>query len=153
MNAAERHRISTHPEVNFTVVINPGSGPGPNALPDGNYTREIPKLAVHGNVRLLGYVATTYATRDASLVRKDIETYAAWPEKSSNPDLAVRGIFFDETPQQYSDKALAYLQNLTDFVKATPGLGPDQFVCYYIVGFHLLSVSILSLSLAFFSFP
>ncbi|PKY07970.1 cell surface spherulin 4-like protein [Aspergillus campestris IBT 28561] len=122
--------ISTHPEVNFTVVINPGSGPGPNALPDGNYTREVPKLAAHGNVRLLGYVATTYATRDASLVRRDIETYAAWPEKSSNPDLAVRGIFFDETPQQYSDKALAYLQNLTDFVKATPGLGPDNFVVH-----------------------
>lgn len=134
------------------MVINPGSGPGPNALPDGNYTREVPKLAAHDNVRLLGYVATTYATRDASLVRKDIETYAAWPEKSSNPDLAVRGIFFDETPQQYSDKALAYLQNLTDFVKATPELGPDNYVCHRIFWFHLLFITVLSLSLAFFCF-
>ncbi|KAH1885906.1 hypothetical protein KXX01_000508 [Aspergillus fumigatus] len=81
--------ISKHPDVNFTVVINPGSGPGPNALPDGNYTREIPKLASYENVRLLGYVATTYAKRNISLVRRDIETYAAWPTNSSNPALAV----------------------------------------------------------------
>lgn len=125
---AEYSRISNHTDVNFTVVVNPGSGPGPNALPDGNYTREIPKLARHPNVRLLGYVPTTYTKRNISLVRKDIETYAAWPTNSSNPDLAVRGIFFDETPQQYDERALAYLQNLTTFVKEMDGLGPDNFV-------------------------
>lgn len=125
---AERHRISEHPNVNFTVVINPGSGPGPDALPDANYTREIPKLVSFDNVRVLGYVATTWATRNISLVRKDIETYAAWPTNSSNPNLAVRGIFFDETPQQFNASALNYLQNLTDFVKDTPGLGPDHYV-------------------------
>ncbi|GIK01240.1 hypothetical protein Aspvir_005272 [Aspergillus viridinutans] len=122
--------ISKHPEVNFTVVINPGSGPGPSALPDANYTREIPRLGAYENVRLLGYVATTYAKRNISLVRRDIETYAAWPTSSSNPDLAVRGIFFDETPQQYDEDALAYLQELTDVVKNTPGLGPDHFVVH-----------------------
>ncbi|KAH1565688.1 hypothetical protein KXX17_003104 [Aspergillus fumigatus] len=122
--------ISKHPDVKFTVVINPGSGPGPNALPDGNYTREIPKLASYENVRLLGYVATTYAKRNISLVRRDIETYAAWPTNSSNPALAVRGIFFDETPQQYDEDALAYLQELTDVVKNTPGLGPDHYVVH-----------------------
>jgi hypothetical protein len=116
--------------VNFTVVINPGSGPGPDALPDANYTREIPRLGSFENVRLLGYVATTYAKRNISLVRRDIETYAAWPTNSSNPDLAVEGIFFDETPQQYDEDALAYLQELTDVVKNTPGLGPDHYVCF-----------------------
>lgn len=109
-------------------MVNPGSGPGPNALPDGNYTREIPKLASYGNVRLLGYVATTYAQRNFSLVRRDIETYAAWPTNSSNPNLAVRGIFFDETPQQYENNTLAYLQDLTAVVKTTAGLGPDHYV-------------------------
>jgi hypothetical protein len=127
----KRHRVSTYPDVNFTVVINPGSGPGPNALPDANYTREIPKFSAYDNVRLLGYVATTYANRNISLVRRDIETYAAWPTKSSNPDLAVRGIFFDETPQQYDPNTLAYLQSLSSLVKNTTGLGPDHFVCDY----------------------
>ena len=123
------HRVATHPNVNFTVVINPGSGPGPNPLPDGNYTREIPKLASYDNVRLLGYIATTYATRDISLVRKDVETYAGWSTNSSIPGLAVRGIFLDETPQQYEANAFAYLEELRDFVRRAPGLGPDNYVC------------------------
>jgi hypothetical protein len=127
-----RYSISAHPNVNFTVVINPGSGPGPDSLPDANYTREIPKLAAHDNVRLLGYVHTTYATRNISLVRKDIETYAAWPTVSSNPDLAVRGIFFDETPQQYSAHSLVYLQNLTELTRGLNGFGSDPFVSYFV---------------------
>ncbi|KAK4936711.1 hypothetical protein LTR66_015299 [Elasticomyces elasticus] len=122
--------ISAHPDVNFTVVINPGNGPGPNALPDANYTREIPKLTAYENVRLLGYVHTTYATRNVSSIRKDIQTYADWPTNSSNPNLAVRGIFFDETPQQYEPQTLSYLQGLTDFVKDLEGLGPNQFVVH-----------------------
>ncbi|KAJ5335177.1 hypothetical protein N7452_007580 [Penicillium brevicompactum] len=128
--ATKRHRISAHPDVNFTVVINPGNGPGPNALPDANYTREIPKLTAYENVRLLGYVHTTYATRNVSSIRKDIQTYADWPTNSSNPNLAVRGIFFDETPQQYEPQTLSYLQGLTDFVKDLKGLGPNQFVVH-----------------------
>lgn len=122
--------------MNFTVVINPGNGPGPNALPDANYTREIPKLTAYDNVRLLGYVHTTYATRNVSLIRKDIQTYADWPTNSSNPNLAVRGIFFDETPQQYEPQTLSYLQGLTDFVKDLKGLGPNQFVSVIIPRRH-----------------
>lgn len=109
-------------------MVNPGSGPGPGPLPDGNYTREIPKLAAQQNVRLLGYVATSYAKRNISLVRKDIQTYAGWPTESGNPDIAVQGIFFDETPQQYDADTFAYLQNLTTFVKSNNSLGPDRFV-------------------------
>lgn len=124
----KRHRISTHPNVNFTIVINPGNGPGPNTLPDANYTREIPSLASHANVRLLGYVHTSYATRNISLVRKDIEAYAAWPTASSNQGLAVRGIFFDETPQQYSPHSLAYLRSLADLTSGLDGFGSDPFV-------------------------
>ncbi|KAL4755469.1 hypothetical protein BDW72DRAFT_189224 [Aspergillus terricola var. indicus] len=120
--------ITAHPDVNFTVVVNPGSGPGPNPLPDRNYTQEIPRLTAHDNVRVLGYVATTYAKRNISSVRNDIETYAAWPTISANPKLAVRGIFFDETPQQYNASDLAYLEELASVVRTTPGLGPDHFV-------------------------
>lgn len=97
-------------------------------MPDANYTREIPVLASYANVRLLGYVHTSYAQRNISLVRKDIETYAAWPTESTNSDLAVRGIFFDEAPQQYSAQSLTYLQNLTDLVKQLKGFGPNGFV-------------------------
>jgi len=124
----EHCRVATHPNVNFTVVINPGNGPGPNALPDANYTREIPRLASYDNVRLLGYVPTTYTNRDIGLVRRDVETYAGWPINGSNQDLAVQGIFFDETPQEYDDRALGYLQELRGMVKGSSGLGPDNYV-------------------------
>ncbi|OJJ84394.1 spherulation-specific family 4 protein [Aspergillus glaucus CBS 516.65] len=120
--------VATHPSVNFNVVINPGNGPGPNALPDANYTREIPRLALYSNVRLLGYVPITYTNRDIGLVRRDVETYAGWPVNGSNPDLAVQGIFFDETPQEYDDRALGYFQELRDLVKGSSGLGPDNQV-------------------------
>lgn len=99
-------------------------------------------------MRLLGYVATTYAKRNISLVRKDIETYAAWPTKSSNPALAVRGIFFDETPQQYDADALAYLEDLTEVVKNTEGFGPDPLVS------PCLSRTTVTVSIAvFYVFP
>ncbi|OGE54242.1 hypothetical protein PENARI_c006G11731 [Penicillium arizonense] len=122
--------ISAHPDVNFTVVINPGNGPGPDSLPDANYTREIPVLSSYANVRLLGYVYTSYAKRNVSAIRNDIQTYADWQTNSSNPNLAVQGIFFDETPQQYDAQTLTYLQGLTDFVKDLEGLGPDKFVVH-----------------------
>jgi hypothetical protein len=109
-------------------VVNPGSGPGPDSLPDGNYTREIPKLTAHPNTRVLGYVATTYANRDKALVVKDIETYAGWPTQSSNSGMAVNGIFFDETPQDFSASALAYLKDLTGSVRGMASFGPDNFV-------------------------
>jgi len=123
--------IRDHPDVSFTVVINPGSGPGPSPLPDANYTREIPKLTANPNVRVLGYVATTYATKNhQAMVLKDVEAYANWPKESTNPGLAVRGIFFDEIPQHYSAIAAKYLQELTASVKKLPGLGPDNFVVH-----------------------
>ncbi|KAJ5692216.1 hypothetical protein N7462_001639 [Penicillium macrosclerotiorum] len=122
--------ISDHPDVNFTVVINPNSGPGSSALPDANYTREIPKIASYANVRLLGYVHTSYAKRNISLVRKDVEMYAAWPSISSNSKLAVRGIFFDETPEEYDASAFNYLKNLTGLVKDLDGFGSDPFVVH-----------------------
>lgn len=109
-------------------------------------------------MRLLGYVYTSYGKRNVSAVRKDIQTYADWPTNSSNPNLAVRGIFFDETPQQYEAQTLTYLQGLTDFVKDLKDLGPDQFVSITILPklyslihtIHPLSRNILGLFFRFF---
>ncbi|OJJ48197.1 hypothetical protein ASPZODRAFT_61882 [Penicilliopsis zonata CBS 506.65] len=121
--------IATHPNITFTIIINPGNGPGPSPLPDANYTREIPRLTRYANARVLGYVATTYARRDISLVRREIATYAAWPTTSSIPGLAVQGIFFDETPQQFSADAVMYLAELGGVVRTTWKSG---YVCMII---------------------
>lgn len=110
------------------MIVNPNNGPGPDSLPDANYIRAIPRLSSHANVHLLGYVHTSYATRNIASICRDIETYAAWPINSSSPALAVRGIFFDETPQQYDVHSAAYLQQLTQFVKGLNTFSPNPYV-------------------------
>jgi Spherulation-specific family 4 len=103
------------------VVVNPFNGPGLDDLPDENYQREIQKLTCHPNVRVVGYVHTTWAKRDLSLVFKDIEKYAQWPERSGIPGLKVTGVFVDETPNIYDADAEAYLAKLREHVKKMPG--------------------------------
>jgi hypothetical protein len=135
-------RITEYPEVDFTVVVNPNNGPGGPTVPDGNYTATIPKLTAHRNVRVLGYVATTYTKRDIKMVLEDVATYAAWSGmKETHPGLGVRGIFFDETPNQYNAGSVQYLESLKEAVNNSTGLGPDNYVCH------------LAISRSSFSYP
>lgn len=121
-------RIAAYPNVSFTVVINPFNGPGLDNLPDANYQREIPKLTCHANVKVVGYVHTSWAKRDLALVFKDIEKYAQWPECSGVPDLKISGVFVDETPNVYDAAAEAYLAKLWKYVKKMPP-GDENVVC------------------------
>ena len=121
------HRIAAYPNVSFTIVVNPFNGPGLDDLPDENYQREIPNLTCYANVRLVGYVHTTWANRDLALVLKDIDKYAQWPARSGIARLKVRGIFLDETPNAYDAQAELYLAKLRKHVKEMPG-GEDNLV-------------------------
>ena len=127
-NGSELGSIAKHPDVSFTVVVNPFNGPGLDDLPDANYLREIPKLACHPNVKVMGYVHTSWAKRDIGLVCGDVSRYAQWPERSGNPDLRVEGVFVDETPNIYDADAEVYLTKLREHVKAMPG-GSKNVVC------------------------
>jgi hypothetical protein len=113
--------VTSHPDLYFTVVINPYSGPGPNSLPDGNYTREIPKLNAYGNVRTIGYVSTAWTTRNLSAVLDDIAKYGGWA--SENSSLTLQGIFFDETPSIFDRAGAGYLDTIGTAVKASDSLG------------------------------
>ena len=84
--------ISTHPSVQFQVVINPNSGPGTTSdLTDENHIAGISKLNSFPNVKTLGYVLTGYGQRDNALVNADVDVYASW-----TADLRIDGIYFDE---------------------------------------------------------
>lgn len=111
----------------FTIIINPFNGPGLDDLPDEGYQKAITALTCHANVRVLGYVHTTWARRDIGLVCKDIDKYGQWPERSGNPGLKVTGIFVDETPTEYSVGSESYLAKLGKRVKEMPG-GDDNIV-------------------------
>ncbi|KAJ7653520.1 Spherulation-specific family 4, partial [Mycena rosella] len=81
--------ISTYPDVQFYVIVNPDSGPGPT---DTNYQAAVAALRTYANVLLVGYVYTSYGARPLDQVQQDIETYVGWP-----PASGLAGIFFDET--------------------------------------------------------
>ncbi|KAF3225520.1 hypothetical protein TWF191_005224 [Orbilia oligospora] len=105
--------VSKHPAQHFTFVINPNSGPGPERFPDAEYTDAIAKLNVYKNVTLIGYVHTTYGTRDLTQVISEVERYAAW---ATYPDLDIHvdGIFVDEAPGELGEGKiyLGYLRTL-----------------------------------------
>lgn len=119
-------RVSAHPTLNFTVVINPFNGPGPDYLPDANYTREIPGLNAVANVRTLGYVSTNYTKRDLKDVLKDIDTYANWTTEKEG--MGMRGIFLDETPGTWTDESGEFLEAVAKGVRTADGLGTAPLV-------------------------
>jgi hypothetical protein len=54
--------------------------------------------------------------------------YAGWAENESISDLAMRGIFFDETPNHASDDLIEYLNAIDRSVKTTSGILGDRLV-------------------------
>ncbi|KAH8674809.1 cell surface spherulin 4 family protein [Tricladium varicosporioides] len=122
--------IKTNPQVNFTVVVNPASGPGGSSGPDANYTREIPKLNQHTNVRVVGYVSTNYTNRSLSHALQDIAVYSSWSENTIVSGLGLGGIFLDETPSQYSHASAEFLEALAVATRSETGLGIDPLIIH-----------------------
>ncbi|KAL4811815.1 Spherulation-specific family 4 [Aspergillus spinulosporus] len=112
--------IAAHPDLQFLVVINPSSGPGNSSTPDEAYQIAIRQLNTYANVQKIGYVRTNYAQRNVSEVLADISTYSGWPSQSA--DLAVTGIFFDESPHQYAAETVEYLERINAAVVHASGI-------------------------------
>lgn len=56
-------------------------------------------------------------------VLHDVSVYAKWAEASSNPNFAVDGIFFDETPSQCDATSETFYQAINTAAKGSAGLG------------------------------
>jgi hypothetical protein len=90
-------RLQSNSLTQFHIIVNPNSGPGgaPGSQPDINYQACVANIrtigAVHGNAKILGYVATGFGAVATTAVTNDIDTYSRWTA-SYRPD----GIFFDE---------------------------------------------------------
>lgn len=124
--------ISAYPTVTFVVIINPHNGPGASSQPDAAYSREIGQLNSLPNVRLVGYVRINYCERDLAEVHEDVNKYAGWSTLTSSDSaqmsLAVHGIFFDETPNLYTEERANYLGDVTKLVKNSSGILGDRVV-------------------------
>ncbi|KAH0537521.1 hypothetical protein FGG08_005696 [Glutinoglossum americanum] len=122
--------VTANPGLGFTVVLNPANGPGPSQYPGSDYAAEVQKLNAHSNVRMMGYVPTGYATRNITSVLLDVSTYSGWATDPTTTGLAVHGIFFDETPNQYSTEAAEYLETINRAVKNSSGLLSDRMTIH-----------------------
>lgn len=109
----------------FTAIVNPNSGPGEGSLPNANYSQAITSLNALDNVRTVGYVATTWCTKNLSSVLDEVKVYSGWGEYDSS--LAMSGIFFDETPTHYTTEYVSYLQTISQAVHESSGL-KDAYV-------------------------
>ncbi|RDL38735.1 uncharacterized protein BP5553_03075 [Venustampulla echinocandica] len=123
--------IEKNPTLDFTVVMNPESGPGNDSLPDSNYTSQIPRLTTYPNVVTVGYVSTNYSNRDISAVLQDIRTYAGWSGGNVTiKSLGMRGIFFDETPADYTAASGRFYGTVAAMVRSQPGFGDDPLIIH-----------------------
>ncbi|CZT01985.1 related to cell surface protein [Rhynchosporium graminicola] len=114
--------IESHPTLDFTIIINPNSGPGKTALPDEDYSREIARLNQYPNVYLVGYVNVDWCKRDMEKVCRDIDKYASWG-KYGNGEFTMKGIFFDESPNEFKEKRKVFMDAVDQRVKNADGLG------------------------------
>ncbi len=91
-----------------TMIMNPASGPG--TAQNSDYVAAV-NNALAAGIKVIGYAHTSYGSRDAAVVKSEIDAYKTW--------YGVSGIFLDEVS---SDAALIpYYQDLADYIRAMPG--------------------------------
>ncbi|KAF2152368.1 hypothetical protein K461DRAFT_294041 [Myriangium duriaei CBS 260.36] len=111
-------QISSHPGVNFQVIVNPNSGPGValGSFPEQNWINTLTTLNSKPNVNTIGYVHVSWGERKAADVTKDIDTYAAWSSYKKG-NIKVGGIFFDEAPDDDSAELVSYMHNVSSHAR------------------------------------
>lgn len=63
----------------------------------------------------------------------DIDKYAAWG-KHGNGEFAMKGIFFDESPNQFKEKRKVFMDAADERVKNADGLGGWRLVSFLVFG-------------------
>lgn len=114
--------ITANPGKNFTIVVNPASGPGSSTYPVSDYVAGIAKLNSYSNTQVLGYVDTGYPQISTSTVNSQVAQYKKWASYSK-ADIHIDGIFFDDMDGTYTPQQYAYYQNISITTKITMGPG------------------------------
>ena len=77
-------------------------------------------------MRKVGYVRTGYASRNLSDIVSELNIYAGWVYKSQA--FAMDGIFFDESPHQFSQEAVDLMLGASQAVKNAEGFQGSKVV-------------------------
>lgn len=91
----------------ITAILNPASGPGD--FIDPNYVAALGAFRAAGG-RVLGYVTSSYATRDLAVVEDEVERYVSF--------YSIDGIFVDEMTNDTLAVHTAFYADLYDFIKS-----------------------------------
>jgi len=92
--------------VPLVVIMNPGSGPGTSQ--DANYVATVNSLRAAGG-KVIGYVYSSYAARDANAIRADIDQFFNF--------YAIDGIFVDEMANDTSTNHYNYYAGLYQYIR------------------------------------
>lgn len=125
--------IEKNPTLEFQIVINPDSGPGPSSSSpssgpavvgyDDNWINATATINAYNNTRTFGYVHLTNGDEALDAVEANITTWRTWADHGT-ANISLHGIFFDETP----DDDAAYMEALVG--AARDSLGPDAQVIF-----------------------
>ncbi|KAF1850682.1 uncharacterized protein K460DRAFT_301972 [Cucurbitaria berberidis CBS 394.84] len=118
--------VLARPTLDFLVIINPSSGPGTTQYPNDQYSAALRQLSKYPNVQKIGYVRTGYASRNLTDVISELNTYAGWASKDAA--FGIDGIFFDESPHEYSAEAVDFMLSASRAVKNATGLQAKKTV-------------------------
>jgi hypothetical protein len=88
------------------AIMNPNSGPGSSQ--SSSYVSALAKTHAAGG-KVIGYVSSSYGSRDINLVKADIDAYVAW--------YAVDGFFIDEMANDSSATNLTFYGNIYSYIK------------------------------------
>jgi hypothetical protein len=122
--------ITSHAKLDFTVIVNPDSGPGLLPYPNNDYAPQIQRLNAYSNVRTVGYVRTGYGARNITSVLEDVANYAGWDANTTTRGLGMSGIFFDEVVSEYSTEAAEYMRTINEAVKDASGLLSNKLIIH-----------------------
>jgi len=119
-------RLNATSDLNYTIIVNPDSGPGNDSVPNDDYVPAIQRLNAFPNARTVGYVRTNYTLRPLADVLQDISTYSGWANSSQG--IEMHGIFFDEAVHEYTPEAAEYMKEANDAVRAASGFAGEKTV-------------------------
>lgn len=117
--------IDAHPEMPYYVIINiDNGGPYSPNPPSGmqDFALWIDAINSRSNAKAIGYIHTSYGTRDSSVMLEAVDNYANWTTsagRSSNAssyNIQMDGIFFDEIDTDPT--MLDYNTEITTYAKS-----------------------------------
>lgn len=108
--------IGNHPAVQYLIIINPNSGPGPDNYPDANYVDGVSQLYAFPNVKMIGYVDTLYMRNSQDTVNANVDKYASWTDYATN--ITLQGIFFDDMTDSMDQSALGYMSVVSNYARS-----------------------------------